>query len=126
MHGRRLPILLAIACSLFMRAWVPAGWMPAASGGTFAIEPCPAADQTPMVRTAGHHGSKHGPSHNVGHGGDCAFAPLQLGFASVDLPPLLPAPAQSAGLPVRVNLGPPFATGPPSLPPPATGPPAIA
>lgn len=126
MRGRRLPILLAIACALFLRAWVPAGWMPASGGAAFAIEPCPAADPAPMVHMAGHHGAKHDPSHQADHGGDCAFSPLQAGFASFDGAPLPPIVAKVGELPVTYSHGPAFKTGPPALPPPATGPPTIA
>jgi hypothetical protein len=121
-----LPILFAIACALFLRALVPAGWMPSAGGNAFAIEPCPAAE--PVMQMAGHHAgsTKHVPSHKPDHGGDCAFSPIHAGFASSDMPVPLRPPLQLADLPVSIATIPAFATGPPAPPPPATGPPALA
>jgi len=123
----RLPILLALVCALFLRALVPAGWMPAPSGA-FAIVPCPAAEPAPLVHMGGHHGgaAKHDPSHRGDHGEDCAFSPLQAGFANVESPPLPAALLQPSELYANIAAGPVFKAGPPALPPPATGPPAIA
>jgi len=128
MHRQpRLPILLALACALFLRALVPAGWMPAASGGPFAIQPCPAAEPAPVMHMAGHHGAMpadHGSSHQQHRGGDACFSALLIGFAPVDQP-LMPtrpgaAVAQPGFSPTQT-----LAIGPPALPPPATGPPAL-
>jgi len=118
--------LALLAFALFLRVLVPAGWMPAASGGMFAIEPCPAA-QGPSLHAAMHHhrGNADHRSHG-GHDGDCGFAPLSTGVASVDLAPLLATPglvAQPRSAPLATPL---LKTGPPALPPPATGPPVIA
>jgi hypothetical protein len=124
----RLPILLALACALFLRALVPAGWMPAASGGAFAIEPCPAAEAQPMVHMADHHGAMpgdHGSSHQDHHGGDACFSALLIGFAPVDQPASLPACTIAAAPPGGFSGISVLATGPPALLPPATGPPAI-
>jgi hypothetical protein len=123
----RLPILLAIVSALFLRALVPAGWMPAPDRGAFAIEPCPAADAALLVHGAGHHGGgKHDPAHKTDHGGDCAFSPLQAGFAPAEAPAVVTPPALELGVPASFIAGPMFKTGPPALLPPATGPPAIA
>jgi len=125
----RLPILLALACALFLRALVPAGWMPAPSGGAFAIEPCPATEPAPMVQMADHYGampSDHGSPHKDHHGGDACFSALLVGFAPVDQPALLPAAALAAAAPANASSFPFLATGPPALPPPSTGPPAVA
>ena len=123
----RLPILLAIVSALFLRALVPAGWMPAPNRGAFAIEPCPAADSALDLHAAGHHGGgKHDPSHGPHHSGDCAFSPLQAGFASADATALIAALPVEPELAVNFIAGAAFKTGPPALPPPATGPPAIA
>jgi hypothetical protein len=117
----RLLTMVVLTCALFLRVWVPAGWMPAASGGAFAIEPCAAAAPAPMV-----HGSHHDGSHKGQHEGDCAFAPHHAGFASAAAVPALVAPAL-APVALPGNEPPPFfATGPPAPPPPATGPPALA
>jgi hypothetical protein len=124
----RLPILLALACALFLRALVPAGWMPAADAGVFAIEPCPAAEAQPMVRMADHHGAMPADhsSHKEHHAGDACFSALLIGFAPVDQPALLPVRAMVAEAPGGISASPVLATGPPALPPPATGPPALA
>jgi hypothetical protein len=124
----RLPILLALAFALFLRALVPAGWMPTPSGGAFAIEPCPAAAPEPMVM-AGQHGAMpadHGSPHKEHHGGDACFSALLIGFAPVDQPSLLPARPIAAAVLAGISASPVLATGPPALPPPATGPPALA
>jgi hypothetical protein len=122
----RLPILLALACALFLRALVPAGWMPSPNGGAFAIELCPAAEPAPMAHAAGHHQGKHDPSHKAQHDGDCAFSPLLAGFTPADLPSELPSPSLAADAPITRTAAPALKTGPPALPPPATGPPALA
>lgn len=121
----RPPVLLIFACALFLRAWVPAGWMPAAHGAAFAIEPCPGASARVDGDHAAHSHGKHRPGSHAGADGDCSFAPLSAAAAHQSAPPALPteitlteAPHQPAPLPF-------FATGPPSLPPPATGPPAL-
>jgi hypothetical protein len=119
----RLPILLALACTLFLRALVPAGWMPAPIGGAFAIEPCPTAEVQP-VRHMAHHTGHTG--HNAQHDGDCSFSPLSASFAAADLPPALPAPQAEPNARPASHAAPPLKTGPPALPPPATGPPALA
>ena len=120
----RLPMLLALACALFLRALVPAGWMPATSGGEFAIQPCPAATPEPLTHTAGHHHGKHDSF--AEHSGDCAFAPLLTALVAIEALAPLPMPIVSASLPFGTFDSPTFKTGPPALPPPATGPPALA
>jgi hypothetical protein len=124
-HGHQLTLFL-LACALAVRMLVPAGWMPAATGGAFAIEPCPGAEPAPHLAMIGHHDGAAGHhSHHAQHDGDCAFGALTVGFASADLP--------AAATPALVTAEPRqaapeffFATGPPALPPPATGPPALA
>jgi hypothetical protein len=125
-RSSRLPILLAVACALILRSLVPAGWMPAAAGGAFAIEPCPAATEQVMIHMAGHHGAKRDPAHRTDHNGECAFSPLSTGLGSVDIPVALLPPIQPEYLPASAREASPFKTGPPALPPPATGPPIIA
>jgi hypothetical protein len=121
----RLTFIL-LACALAVRMLVPAGWMPAAGGGPLAIEPCPAADASPIIAMAGHHHDARHHSHKAQHDGDCAFAPLSSGFAASDQPAALltkmPVAAARPHIPAELF----FATGPPALPPPARGPPAIA
>ena len=117
-----LSILTLLAAALFLRALVPSGWMPAPERGPFAIQPCPAAEFAP-VPAAQHH--RHGSSHGQ-HDGDCAFAPLHAGFASVDTQPTLAASTPETARPLLSSAIALFPTGPPAPPPPATGPPAIA
>lgn len=113
--------LLLLACALALRAWVPAGWMPAANNGAFAIELCPAAAPAMPMSHAGHHGS-----HKDQHDGDCSFAPHHSGVTEVaSAAPLLAPMLAASALPEHFSA-PRFGTGPPSPPPPATGPPAIA
>jgi hypothetical protein len=115
--------MLVLACALFLRMWVPAGWMPASSAGAFAIQPCAAAAPMSMTHADSSH---HDPSHKAQHDGDCSFSPHHAGVAQafVALAPLPPLKA-AAPLPEH-SSAPAFATGPPSPPPPATGPPALA
>ena len=124
-HRLTLPLL---AFALFLRVLVPAGWMPAANGGAFAIEPCPAAAPVPSVHASQHHhddaAGHH--SHGTSHEGDCAFAPLLAGFASLDLAPQLHAPPPVPQVPAASLAAAALNTGPPALPPPATGPPFLA
>jgi hypothetical protein len=112
-------ILLALVAALFLRALVPTGWMPAATGGPFAIQPCPAAD---LTAPAGH---QHHRS-NGQHDGDCAFAPLLAGFVPAADAPAVEAAAVAASAPFEHFLSATFPTGPPAPPPPARGPPALA
>lgn len=116
---------ILLACALAVRMLVPAGWMPAAGGGPLAIEPCPAADASPIIAMAGHHHDARHHSHKAQHDGDCAFAPLTNGFAASTMPAalLIKMPVAEARSDVPAKLF--FATGPPALLPPATGPPAI-
>ncbi len=118
----RLLTMIVLACALFLRALVPTGWMPAPMNGAFAIELCNAAAPAQAIEHAGkaHHGSK-GKSH-----GDCAFAPLQAGFAAAPAASVLPAPAAAREILPQQFLARTFARGPPAPPPPARGPPALA
>jgi len=127
MLRHRLTLAL-LGFALFLRLLVPAGWMPAPSRGAFAIEPCPAAAPAASVRAEAHHhhGGPDHQSHGSSHDGDCAFAPLSAGIASLDLAPLAAAPVLIAQPQATPLAAPPLKTGPPALPPPATGPPALA
>jgi hypothetical protein len=121
---RQHPLTLCLlACALFLRLWVPAGWMPVAAHGTLLIAPCPAAQPVLMVHSGEHSNGKH--QQHGGNFGDCGFAPFQAG---VDLAHAAPAPLPAAvvadGLPQQRPLA-YLATGPPSPPPPATGPPML-
>ena len=118
----QFPILALLAAALFLRALVPAGWMPAPEHGVFAIAPCPAADDGLAGHAAGHH---HG-SHKAQHDGDCSFAPLHAGFAMTDAAPVAIADAAATKPPLSHPEIAAFPTGPLAPPPPATGPPAIA
>jgi hypothetical protein len=114
--------LLVLACALFLRVWVPAGWMPAPNAGAFAIEPCAGAEPMPMMHgDPAHHGQ-----HKNQHDGDCAFAPHHAGAAQTALAPVLQAPLVAAAALPDHFAAPSFSTGPPAPPPPATGPPALA
>jgi hypothetical protein len=119
----RLLTMIVLACALFLRVLVPAGWMPAPKAGAFAIELCDAATPAQAIEHAGkaHHGSK-----GNSHGGDCAFAPLQAGFATAPAASVLPAPAAVREILPQQFLARTFARGPPAPPPPARGPPALA
>lgn len=120
----RLLTMIALTCALFLRVWVPAGWMPAPTGGAFAIEPCAAAAPAPMAMVGKvlHHDS----SHKAQHDGDCAFSPLHAGLASATHAPIITGPTLGATALPDHSPAPYLATGPPAPPPPATGPPAIA
>jgi hypothetical protein len=118
--------LILLACALALRVLVPAGWMPSASGGALAIEPCPAAEPAPSMLMMAHHhdASKHG-SHKGQHD-DCAFAPLTIAFAATQVPATIAAQAVAGEEPAWLVAKAVLATGPPDLLPPATGPPAFA
>ena len=119
----RLLTMIVLACALFLRVLVPAGWMPAPQNGAFAIELCNAAAPAQAI---GHAGKAHHDPKSKGHGGECAFAPLQAGFAAAPAAPILPAPAAApASLPQQFTAS-VSARGPPAPPPPATGPPTLA
>ena len=123
MRQPRFLSLTLLACALFLRVWVPAGWMPAASGGGLAIAPCAAAGPMVMAEADPTH---HDPSHKAPHDGDCAFAPHHAGAAQAAIIAPVVAPALAAA-PVPEHFAAPlFATGPPAPPPPATGPPLLA
>lgn len=119
----RLWTMIVLACALFLRLSVPDGWMPAPTGGPFAIEPCPAA--APMTMPMGGT-SDHGSSHKGGHDGECAFAPFQTGIdLAAATPPLHVPQAAPEAQPERIRLQ-SLTGGSPAPPPPATGPPALA
>jgi hypothetical protein len=118
----RVVALLALA--LFVRALVPAGWMPVAGPHGVHLALCP--DQAPVAHAApGHHG---GGEHGEAPAPDqpCAFA--GLGLAADAPPPLLViAPASIAAAPVQVlRTAVAVGRGLAAPPPPATGPPAFA
>jgi hypothetical protein len=115
--------MFVLACALFLRLWVPSGWMPAANAGPFAIEPCASAAPMPMAHSDGAH---HGSPHKHQHDGDCAFAPHHSGLAQAAPAPTLLAPFLAPAPLPQHFAAPLFATGPPAPPPPATGPPALA
>jgi hypothetical protein len=119
----QLPILALLAAALFLRALVPAGWMPAPNRGVFAVEPCPSVGDAPIMAMAyglsGHH-------HDRGSiGADCfasmlAGAGLPNNAVQIAAPAAAPVVLSAAFTPARLIRG------PPALPPPSTGPPAIA
>jgi len=123
----RLLTITLLTWALLLRVLVPTGWMPAAQGGAFAIEPCPAVAPAPILHGMKvHGGTHHGSSHQNQHDGDCSFSPIQANAASIDLAPLIPAPLPAAAPLTNDTASPFFATGPPAPPPPARAPPAIA
>lgn len=119
------PLAMLALCALLMRAWVPAGWMPAGAAEGTLLAPCPAAGPVAAVAEHGHmhHGHPGPASHHGDEHPPCAFAGLALSL--LDPPPaaLPPAPAQgdeAVGLlAARVSPG----RGLAAPPPPATGPP---
>jgi|SRR5215218_1354648 len=122
----RLLTMLVLACALFLRVAVPAGWMPSPANGAFAIAPCVSA--APALAHAAEHGGKGSQHDSKGknHASECSFAPLQAGFAAVADSAPVPAaltPASTVPQQVAARM---FARGPPAPPPPSTGPPAIA
>jgi len=127
MPPRHLLTIALLACALFLRVVVPAGWMPAEGAGLFAVEPCPAAGPAPMMHiSGGHHDDGDHKSSTAPHTGDCAFQPISLSFAEAQAATIVPpiATEQSDILEAAVAVR--FARGPPAPPPPATGPPALA
>lgn len=122
-HNRALAGLL-VALALFVRAMVPAGYMPGGAGRQIQVAIC--ADASGMAQTvaiplddAGKQAAEHPAKHSA-----CAFA----GMAALDAPiaaldaPLLPQPATPAPLAaLAVNIGqglaapPPYQTGPPQI-----------
>jgi hypothetical protein len=119
----RLPVLLVLVSVLFLRALVPAGWMPVAGAGAFAIAPCPAADAAPMVMAAGFAFKQHHGTGRDQHASDCAFAPFHSAFAAAPGPSALPASFAAPDILLSFSGSSALATGPPALPPPSTGPP---
>lgn len=127
LRAPRLAVLFALVCALFVRALVPAGWMPAEGHG-FAVELCPSAAAMPMADMGHQRGiapNGHGSQHNDQHG-ECAFSPLQAGFAPADEVARVAGPISAPVAPLRSFAATVFTTGPPSPPPPSTGPPALA
>lgn len=122
-HQPRMLTMVMLTLALFLRVWVPAGWMPSASGGAFAIEPCAAVAPMKMAKSDAAH---HGPSHKAQHDGDCSFAPHHSGTTSAAPAPAMLAPAAIAAPLFRHVAATFFATGPPAPPPPSTGPPELA
>lgn len=120
---RRVLSLFVLACALFLRLWVPAGFMPAPGGGLFALAPCPAAGAVPLAHAAGHDHGRHVPSHPSDHDGACAFALLAASFAHSDPSAPALAPGLVVAMPVAHRQLAQLQSGPPALPPPATGPP---
>jgi hypothetical protein len=119
----RTPIAITlIALALAVRAMIPAGWMPAASGG-FAVTLCTGG----MVSTAwvdgeGRiHKEKPGESNSTEH---CAFAGMAQAMLGGDVPvvalPVATAIAEPRSRLSAVSIG----RGLAAPPPPSTGPPA--
>jgi hypothetical protein len=102
-----LPLLLA---GIVLRAFIPAGYMPAAPGKGLLFELChdgmPAAFMSALAGH-GHHGH-HGDHHDHGSSGDCSMGHiLALAFAdSPDIPDvsILPATGFHATLVNRLRL----------------------
>jgi hypothetical protein len=118
----RLSIIALLAAALFLRALVPAGWMPAPGRGVFVVEPCPSADAgASMLMT---HGSS-GHHHDGNVGGDC-FASMLAGAGLPDDTVQIAAPAAAPVVLSAAFTPAGLIRGPPALPPPSTGPPSIA
>ena len=122
-HNRALAALL-VALALFVRAMVPAGYMPDGAGRQIQVTLCADASGTPQTvaiplddsgKQAADHSAKHSP---------CAFA----GMAALDAPvavlapaltPQPAAPAPFAAQVISVGQGlaapPPYQTGPPQI-----------
>ena len=119
------PLAMLALCALLMRAWVPAGWMPAGAADGALLAPCPAAG--PPSVAPDHRFMHHGHSGPASHTGDehkpCAFAGLTLSL--LDPPPaalpLAPARADQASPTPRALAA--VGRGLAAPPPPATGPP---
>ena len=95
--GRVCQYWLAVAflLAIVLRALIPAGFMPGASG----LEFCSGGIPTPMLASAGHahhHDRTGSPSGSSGHADGCVFAGSAAGLA----PP--PAPAAIAKLPAWI------------------------
>jgi len=117
-HARPL-LWILLAAALFMRAFVPQGYMPERSGdGAIAVAMC---------SSGGVHliplGDEESAPENERKPADqpCAFA----GLGSAALPPALPAPVPAIASAVAYfgPSGPAEATSAPRLRPPARGPP---
>jgi len=118
-RSHHLAVIL-VACALALRAWVPAGWMPAPGARDFAIMPCPAA--APAAMDMGH-GSGH--QDHSSSTGDC-FSPLLAGVALPDPPVAIAPPLPPAAPEQTERAAQSFTPGPSAPPPHSTGPPAIA
>jgi hypothetical protein len=116
-----LPVLVLLGAALFLRALVPAGWMPAPERGAFAIEPCPSAD--PIMHMASGSTSHH--NDHGSRGGEC-FASMTAAAGLPDETTEIAAPAAAPIVLSTVFTPAGLIRGPPALPPPSTGPPAIA
>ena len=116
---RPLTIVLFV-CALALRAWVPAGWMPAPGAHSFEIMPCPAANPAATMDMG--HGSDH--RHHPKTSGDC-FSPLLAGVALPDPPPLIQALAPEPALEQPRFFSARSVTGLAAPPPHSTGPPAL-
>jgi hypothetical protein len=116
----RLLTLALFAWALALRAWVPAGWMPAPGAHSFAIMPCPAA--APAAMHMGHDPAHHDRSSS---NGDC-FSPLLAGAALPDPPVTISAPSPAPAVGQSPVVPAPFERAATALPPPSTGPPALA
>lgn len=120
----RARVVALLAVALIVRALVPAGWMPVATGHGLTFELC--ASQGPIpAAMAMHHGRKdHGGQAAPDH--PCAFA--GLGLAADTAPPLLAlaAPAPPPAHPPAAGRAVAVGRGLAAPPPPATGPPAFA
>lgn len=122
-HNRGLAALL-VALALFVRAAVPAGYMPDGAGRQIQVTLCADASGTPQtvaipLDDSGKQAADHPAKHSA-----CAFA----GMAALDVPvaelaaPLPPQPAEPAPFAAQqIGVGqglaapPPYQTGPPQI-----------
>ena len=129
------PLLALIGAALLLRALIPAGWMPTATYGGFAIQLCSSgigAERAQHVRRAQEvfHAALTGSETERSDKGQASDQPCS--FAAL---PLLAAPPAAIEPPVNtlasakarpVMIGAAVGRGLPAPPPPSTGPPHLA
>jgi len=125
---RRVALLL-LACALFLRILVPAGWMPQASATGVALKWCgesgralPDEARAQLAKALGDHGPQ---KHDAAPEHPCPFAVAAVALPAPDVSAALAEPYScDETAPVRLSavapgLGlaapPPFSTGPPLL-----------
>ncbi|UYY59077.1 hypothetical protein [Sphingomonas sp. S2-65] len=125
---RRVALLL-LACALFLRVMVPAGWMPQASASGVALKWCgesgralPEEARAELAKALGAHGQQ---KHDAAPEHPCPFAVAAVALPAPEVSAALALPhacddvAPALVSAVAPGLGlaapPPFSTGPPLL-----------